>query len=85
MSEFKSCPGVILSDLTIVSLQDNDFKLLRRGDPIFISFTGETVKYDGDELYPFFVNEGAYYEKRVAFNLAKKITLSIPSISVKKD
>lgn len=66
-------------------LQDNDFKLLRRGDPIFISFTGETVKYDGDELYPFFVNEGAYYEKRVAFNLAKKITLSIPSISVKKD
>lgn len=66
-------------------LQDNDFKLLRRGDPIFKSLTGETVNYEGEELYPFFINEAAYYEKMIAFHLAKKKTLSIPPIRVMKD
>lgn len=66
-------------------LQDNDFKLLQRGDPIFMSFTGETVNYEGEELYPFFINECAYYEKRIAFHLAKKKILTIPQISVKEN
>ncbi|XP_071359371.1 N-acyl-aromatic-L-amino acid amidohydrolase (carboxylate-forming) B-like [Trachinotus anak] len=66
-------------------LQDNDFKLLQPGDPIFLSFSGETVKHEGEELYPFFVNECAYYEKKIAFHLARKITLTFPSVSVKKD
>lgn len=66
-------------------LQDNDFKLLRPGDPVFLSFSGETVKHEGEELYPFFINECAYYEKKIAFHLAKKVTVTVPSISVKKD
>nr|XP_046273237.1 N-acyl-aromatic-L-amino acid amidohydrolase (carboxylate-forming) B-like [Scatophagus argus]XP_046273247.1 N-acyl-aromatic-L-amino acid amidohydrolase (carboxylate-forming) B-like [Scatophagus argus] len=66
-------------------LQDNDFKLLRPGDPVFLTFSGEVVKHAGEELYPFFINECAYYEKNIAFHLAKKITLTFPSISVKKD
>ncbi|XP_042341332.1 N-acyl-aromatic-L-amino acid amidohydrolase (carboxylate-forming) B-like [Plectropomus leopardus] len=66
-------------------LQDNDFKLLKPGDPTFLSFSGETVKHEGEELYPVFVNESAYYEKKIAFHLAKKGTLTLPSISVKKD
>nr|XP_020512446.1 N-acyl-aromatic-L-amino acid amidohydrolase (carboxylate-forming) B-like [Labrus bergylta]XP_020512447.1 N-acyl-aromatic-L-amino acid amidohydrolase (carboxylate-forming) B-like [Labrus bergylta]XP_020512448.1 N-acyl-aromatic-L-amino acid amidohydrolase (carboxylate-forming) B-like [Labrus bergylta]XP_020512449.1 N-acyl-aromatic-L-amino acid amidohydrolase (carboxylate-forming) B-like [Labrus bergylta]XP_020512450.1 N-acyl-aromatic-L-amino acid amidohydrolase (carboxylate-forming) B-like [La len=66
-------------------LQDNDFKLLKAGDPIFMSFSGETVKHEGEELYPFFINECAYYEKKIAFHLSKKITLTLPSISVKTD
>ncbi|XP_061627739.1 N-acyl-aromatic-L-amino acid amidohydrolase (carboxylate-forming) B-like [Phyllopteryx taeniolatus] len=66
-------------------LQDKDFKLLRAGDPIFWPFTGEAVKYEGEEAYPFFVNECAYYEKKVAFHLARKISISLPSISVKKN
>ncbi|XP_026214484.1 N-acyl-aromatic-L-amino acid amidohydrolase (carboxylate-forming) B-like [Anabas testudineus] len=66
-------------------LQDNDFKLLRPGDPIFQSFSGETVKHEGEELYPFFINECAYYEKKVAFHLARKVTLTFPSINVKRD
>ncbi|XP_070683737.1 N-acyl-aromatic-L-amino acid amidohydrolase (carboxylate-forming) B-like [Pempheris klunzingeri] len=66
-------------------LQDKDFQLLQLGDPVFLSFSGETVKHEGEELYPFFVNECAYYEKKIAFHLARKITLTFPSISVKKD
>lgn len=66
-------------------LQDKDFQLLQRGDPVFMSFTGETLRYEGEELYPFFINECAYYEKRIAFHLAKKKTLTVPSISVTKE
>ncbi|KAM4604065.1 N-acyl-aromatic-L-amino acid amidohydrolase (carboxylate-forming) B isoform 2-T3 [Polymixia lowei] len=66
-------------------LQDNDFSLLRPGDPIFMSFAGETINYEGKELHPFFVNECAYYEKKIAFHLARKITVNIPSLSVKMD
>lgn len=66
-------------------LQDNDFKLLKPGDPIFLSFAGETVKYEGEELYPLFVNECAYYEKKIAFHLAEKRTFKFPSIRMKKN
>lgn len=66
-------------------LQDNDFKLLQSGDSIFLTFSGETLKYDGEALYPFFVNECAYYEKKIAFHLAQRKTYSFPSLCVKKD
>uniref|UniRef100_A0A667Y2A1 N-acyl-aromatic-L-amino acid amidohydrolase n=1 Tax=Myripristis murdjan TaxID=586833 RepID=A0A667Y2A1_9TELE len=62
---------------------DKDFILLKPGDPIFLSFSGETVKYEGKELYPFFVNECAYYEKHIAFHLAQKTILTIPSVRKK--
>lgn len=78
------CLVTHLSAFSVV-LQDNDFKLLRPGDPTFLTFSGETVKHEGQELYPFFINECAYYEKKIAFHLAKKITLNFPSVSVKKD
>lgn len=41
--------------------------------------------HEGEELYPFFVNECAYYEKKIAFHLAQKVTLTLPSISVKRE
>uniref|UniRef100_A0AAY4DFT7 N-acyl-aromatic-L-amino acid amidohydrolase n=1 Tax=Denticeps clupeoides TaxID=299321 RepID=A0AAY4DFT7_9TELE len=51
-------------------LQDRDFCLLHPGDPVFLTFSGETLRYRGKEpLYPFFVNEGAYYEKGIATTL----------------
>lgn len=70
---------------SLVFRQDNDFKLLRTGDPIFLSFDGETLRHKGRELYPFFVNECAYYEKKVAFILGEKVTVAFPSISVTKN
>uniref|UniRef100_A0A673CUS7 N-acyl-aromatic-L-amino acid amidohydrolase n=1 Tax=Sphaeramia orbicularis TaxID=375764 RepID=A0A673CUS7_9TELE len=54
-------------------LQDRDFCLLRPGDPLFQTFSGETLRYTGSEpLYPFFINESAYYEKGIALCLARK-------------
>ncbi|CAB9507660.1 aromatic-L-amino acid amidohydrolase [Seminavis robusta] len=46
------------------SIQDQDFKLLRRGDPLFVTMTGDVIPYDGshgDSVYLMFINEGGYY------------------------
>ncbi|XP_036407452.1 N-acyl-aromatic-L-amino acid amidohydrolase (carboxylate-forming) B-like [Megalops cyprinoides] len=67
-------------------LQDRDFCLLHTGDPLFLTFSGETETYKGEEpLYPFFVNECAYYEKGIALSLARRKRVEIPSIQVKRD
>ncbi|KAJ0051006.1 hypothetical protein NL108_012160 [Boleophthalmus pectinirostris] len=66
-------------------LQDNDFKLLQSGDPIFKTFSGETLNYEGEDLYPVFINECAYYEKKIAFHLGQKKTITLPPISVRTD
>ncbi|XP_029976919.1 N-acyl-aromatic-L-amino acid amidohydrolase (carboxylate-forming) B-like [Salarias fasciatus] len=64
-------------------LQDRDFCLLRPGDPLFQTFSGETLRYKGGEpLYPFFINECAYYEKGIAVSLARKTHVMVPAIRV---
>ncbi|KAF4071416.1 hypothetical protein AMELA_G00272820 [Ameiurus melas] len=62
-------------------LQDRDFCLLHPGDPVFLSFSGETLRYKGKEaLYPFFINECAFYETGVALSLARRRKVEIPDI-----
>jgi len=46
------------------SLQDQDFSLLRVGDPLFVAPDRSVVYYDGshgESVYVVFVNEGGYY------------------------
>lgn len=58
--------------------QDRDFEPLAPGDPLYLTFAGETVHWDGPEtVYPVFVNEAAYYEKRAALTLCEKRTVSV--------
>lgn len=60
------------------NVQDNDFKPVNKGDPIFSLFDGGEVTYEGDyEAYPHFINEAAYYDNNLAMSLGKKITVSI--------
>ncbi|KAL6118614.1 acy3 [Pungitius sinensis] len=67
-------------------LQDRDFCLLRPEDPLFQTFSGETLRYEGNEaLYPFFINEGAYYEKGIALSLARKRRVMVPAIRVQTE
>mmetsp|Transcript_19467 Transcript_19467/g.39251 ORF Transcript_19467/g.39251 Transcript_19467/m.39251 type:complete len:325 (+) Transcript_19467:76-1050(+) len=56
-------------------LQGRDFSELRDGDNIFMSFAGEATKFyrkgfkvpEGTgPVYPVFINEAAYYEKKIA-------------------
>lgn len=60
------------------SVQDNDFKPLKKGDPIFTLFDGGEITYQGDyEAYPHFINEAAYYDNNLAMSLGQKITISL--------
>ncbi|WP_200764109.1 aspartoacylase [Nitrosophilus alvini] len=54
------------------SLQDRDYKALNSGDPIFVTFDGKVIPYEGETFYPVFINEAAYYEKGIAFCLCEK-------------
>lgn len=66
--------------------QDQDFCLLHPEDPLFQTFSGETLRYKGDEaLYPFFINECAYYEKGIALSLARKRRVMVPAIRVQTE
>ncbi|KAM8898672.1 N-acyl-aromatic-L-amino acid amidohydrolase (carboxylate-forming) B-like isoform 3-T3 [Spinachia spinachia] len=67
-------------------LQDRDFCLLHPEDPLFQTFSGETLRYKGSEaLYPFFINECAYYEKGIALSLARKRRVMVPAIRVQTE
>ena len=46
------------------SLQDKDFHLIKKGDPLFLDLGGNIIPYDGshgEEVHLIFVNEGGYY------------------------
>ncbi|WP_017446035.1 aspartoacylase [Gayadomonas joobiniege] len=59
-------------------VQDNDFKPLQPGEPLFITFDGEVIPYQGDKtVYPAFVNEAAYYDNNLATSLMEKIELKV--------
>ncbi|XP_026167910.1 N-acyl-aromatic-L-amino acid amidohydrolase (carboxylate-forming) B-like [Mastacembelus armatus] len=67
-------------------LQDRDFCLLHPGDPLFQTFSGETLTYKGHQpLYPFFINECAYYEKGIALSLARRKRVMVPAIRVQTE
>ncbi len=60
------------------NLQDNDYKKIKKGDPVFITLNGEIIYYDKkEEVYALFINEAAYYEKGFAMCLTKKKMLRI--------
>jgi aspartoacylase len=48
-------------------LQGKDYQPLHPGDPLFVTFTGDAIAYEGESTaYPVFINEAAYYEKGIA-------------------
>ncbi|MCI4394528.1 hypothetical protein PGIGA_G00169800 [Pangasianodon gigas] len=62
-------------------LQDCDWEPLNPGDPMFQTFDGRTIVYEGaGPVYPTFINEAAYYEKHQAFVTTFRETLAVNSI-----
>ncbi|MDJ0795287.1 MAG: aspartoacylase [Calothrix sp. MO_167.B12] len=54
-------------------LQFQDYKPLHPGNPMFITFDGKDIFYEGEStVYPVFINEVAYYEKGIAMYLTQK-------------
>ncbi len=59
------------------TLQDGDYRELKKGMPLFMLQTGETIDYHGEEgLVPGFLNEAAYYETGVAMTLLRRVTIT---------
>jgi len=55
-------------------LQFKDYEALHPGDPMFLTFDGDTISYRGESVvYPMFINEAAYYEKGIAMCLTEKV------------
>jgi aspartoacylase len=54
-------------------LQFRDYEPLHPGDPMFMTFEGKDIFYEGaSTVYPIFINEAAYYEKGIAMYLTQK-------------
>ncbi|KAM6969834.1 aspartoacylase [Aplochiton taeniatus] len=63
------------------SLQDCDWEPLNPGDPMFQTFDGKTIHYEGaGTVYPTFINEAAYYEKQQAFVTTRREALAAHAI-----
>jgi succinylglutamate desuccinylase len=59
-------------------LQFQDYQPLHPGDPMFLTWTGETLAYTGEStVFPVFINEAAYYEKGIAMILTQQQHLRI--------
>ncbi|MBD0265866.1 MAG: aspartoacylase [Tolypothrix sp. Co-bin9] len=59
-------------------LQDKDYQALNPGDPIFLTFDGKTIVYEGaSTVWPIFINEAAYYEKGIAMCFTQRQQINI--------
>lgn len=63
------------------NVEGNDFKALKPGSPIFQTFEGEQILYEGTEtVFPTFINEAAYYDNKLAMSLCVKTTIKNPLV-----
>ena len=52
---------------------NQDWKQIKRGDPLFLDVNGNTIFYSGDEnICPVFIGEVAYKEKNIAMSYTRK-------------
>jgi len=61
-------------------LQNRDFQELKKGDPIFLGFDGTTTHWQGENLWPVFINEAAYYEKGIAFTVTQRLEIELKNL-----
>jgi aspartoacylase len=60
------------------NLQGKDYQAIQPGDALFMTLAGETITYSGQpNVYGAFINEAAYYDKKVGLSLMEKITLTL--------
>lgn len=58
-------------------LQNRDSQALQPGEPVFLGFDGFVTLWEGDTVWPVFIDEAAYYEKGIAFAATDKLELEI--------
>ena len=63
------------------SLIHKDFSEISSGDPLFKTFSGEDVLYEGRDAHIAFVNEAAYYDQKIALCLCNPITHDLNTLA----
>ena len=59
-------------------IQFKDYEVLHPGDPMFLTFDGQIISYQGNStVYPIFINEAAYYEKGIAMCFTEKRMITV--------
>ncbi|MDB9346105.1 aspartoacylase [Nodularia spumigena CS-586/05] len=59
-------------------LQFKDYEALNPNDPLFLTFDGQIIRYQGKStVYPVFINEAAYYEKGIAMCFTEKKMIAV--------
>ena len=62
------------------SLLEKPYPIINPGDPLFITFDGRVIPFDGaSPTMAGFVNEAAYYDKKQAMYLMRRETVSVPT------
>tara|TARA_Y100001933_G_C18993721_1_gene561612 strand:- start:446 stop:1345 length:900 start_codon:yes stop_codon:yes gene_type:complete len=65
-----------ISALIHPSRTNQDWKSIEAGQPLFLDTNGKTIDYEGKEkLFPVFIGEAAYREKRIAMSFTKRETI----------
>ena len=58
--------------------QNQDYQVIKPGSPLFKTFTGEVINYQGvDEVYGAFINEAAYYDENIGLSFMEKISITL--------
>lgn len=67
------------------NIDGHDFIALNDQDPLYINLKNEVIPYEGDTVYPLFINEAAYQENNTSMEYAKVTTLDkvLSSLSTK--
>lgn len=76
--DFPRCEDGVLAAMIHPQLYGRDFRPLYPGRPLFLSFEGLTLPYQGHEtVWPVFINEQAYYEKGQALSLTRRELIAL--------
>lgn len=60
------------------NLLGKDYQPLKPGEPIFTTFDGKDISYEGDSIvYPVFISESSYLEKGIAMVMCEKKTTQV--------
>lgn len=73
-----------LSAMVSANVERSDWKPLNPGDPLFLSFSGETIPFTGDDVvWPVFINEAAYFPNNIAMTITAKEKITVPALKLK--
>ena len=75
-----------ISAMISPDLDGNDWKPLHPGNPLFLTFNGETIPFKGNNVvWPVFINEAAYFRNKIAMAITTKEKIVVPALKLKAD